>query len=875
MTGPSNPSAAPPRGHEPGSAPLAALQKQGASGPKFCRAYSAWVDALMVRLAKQAAGGDPPILAVGGYGRQELSPASDIDLLFLADDDRAAEGWVEPILHGLWNRGFQVGYATRGIAASVELAMEDLPTATSLLTVRAVVGDPHKPDELARVLWHRLTGPKRNAILEQLAADMSRRHARYGRTVYRLEPNIKHGPGGLRDLNVALWAAILRFRAESWADFLPLGVGSTTEARALEEARSFLLRIRNALHLIAPHSGDRLTFERQEAVAAALGFGTDRTAVERFLAAYYARASVVQERTRLIVERCLELSRPRPPATVQVVDEYFEIFNGQLTVGGSSRFVRDPRQAMRLFSLARERGVPIHGHAKERVMEVVPRLLGRGGHRWRRDPIVAQCFLDVITAPIDLQDALGDLHGTGLLGAMLPEFQAITHRTHHDLYHVYTVDIHTLNALRALKAAHRGEADETSHVSGPLADAMASIAQPLSLYLAVLLHDVGKATGPGHAAHGARLVPIVAARLGLASSVAIETEWLVRNHLMMAHVSQRRDLSDDRLMEQLAHKVGSLETLAKLLMLTWADALTTGPQAHTDWKAALLLELYLRMRECLERGAKSRPGPARKRIELRDQVQKWLEDQSDDPNNITPDELDRFFADLPPAYFHRIGPRGIARDTVLLRRARAGAAASIQVSARLPRGYAVLAVVAADRPGLLAILTGVIAAHRLDIVSADVYNTADGFALDVFRVREVTGGAPSDDTQAWTRFERDLQAVLEGETDVDQLLAPLTRVRTGPRSPRPAIHESATLDRGASDRYTVVEVQTRDRVGLLYAITRALAKLEISIVLARVTTEGDAAHDTFYLSDEHDQPLDDDRAKAVVPALLDAVRSPV
>ena len=826
------------------------------SGIEACHALSDARDARVVDLAaKHGAPPDLSILAVGGYGRRELAPRSDLDLLFLAADPDAVAPVVEAILHDLWDQRLQIGFATRNEADTVALAAEDLHTATGLLTARTLVGDDEARHALMARLFTVLGGSRTDAVLADLEAGISARHDRYGGSVYLLEPNLKQSPGGLRDLQVLLWAAILVHRVRGYGDLLARGVCSPRVAREVHRARDFLLRVRNVLHEVAPYGGDRLTFEHQEAVAATFGFGHDRHAVEQFMARYYEHASAVKRHAALVLRRAREIRRPRKPALSRKVDAHFRIFDGHLTFDDPTLFEKDPRQLMRLFAVAQAHGVPIYGHAKARVLEAVPTL----DDAWRADPVVVEAFKQVLSSPDDPHDALGDLHETGALGACVPEFGAVTHRTQHDLYHVYTVDIHTLHAVRKLKALHRGDLSDEQPL---LTAAMAQVGDPFALYLGLLMHDAGKALGRGHAVKGARLVPPVGQRLGLPRRQTRDAAWLVRDHLLMAHLSQRRDLSDDGLIRRFCRQVGSEENLARLFVLTWADASTTGPQAYTDWKASLLAELYARGSQRMRIGLDLYEDPKRRVRRLRRVVTDWLLRNGDPRVGDVNSSVDRFFGSLPTEYFARTRARDIARHLELLERLADEPPLVFDVVPRPRRAYAWVHVAATDRPGLLGSLCGVFSAHRLDVFSAEINVTDDGNALYVFRVREADA-APTDDAARWQPVRDDLHAVLAGEVEVDALIE-----RAHPTAGRfawpagPAVEANIRVDQTTHGPCTVIEVHGRDRPGLLFSIVRVLERAEVPIVLARITTEGDAAHDTFYLD-----KLSDERTSAVVAAL--------
>lgn len=857
---------------------LAALRGQGGDGPTVCAALTAATDVYvraLHRAARVDAGADPDsppgyaLLAIGGYGRGELAPYSDIDLLFLSLKREADGAVVESMLHALWDTRMQVGQGVRRVAECKSLAASDVHAATAHLTARTVDGDPEGVHRLRSAIWSGL-GPRRtHEVLDQLRTGMERRHERYGRSVYLLEPDLKNGPGGLRDLSTALWAAMIRHRIGGWADLLPRGISSPQEVKALARARAVLLNVRNTLHFVAGHAGDRMTFEYQEAIARRLGFGEATGDIERFMAAWYAEASTITSRARLILERAIDAGAPRRRSSVRAVAPGFARFNGQLTVEDAQTFEQAPTRIMELFALACRHGLPIYRHALERVIEAVHALAQdrEAAAAWRADRRVAAWLLEVLVAAEDPHDALGDLHETGVLGLALPEFGAVTHRTHHDLYHVYTVDIHTLHALRKLKALHRGDLADSEPL---LTEAMRRIDEPASLYVGLLMHDAGKALGRGHAIKGARLVPAVARRLGLSPAQARDAEWLVRDHLVMAHISQRRDLEDDALIRQVARQIGSRERLAKLFVLTWADALTTGPQAYTDWKAALLAELYGRADDRLRRGLDLYDDPKRRVQRMRRSLTLWLMEQERfDAIADVNGAVDRFFASLPTPYFRRTRLRTVALHFELLRTLKSSPPVALEVVERPSRGYGVVHVATRDRPGLLSLVTGVLAAHGLNILGAELHSTSDGIAIDLFRVQNSAGQVPSGDAERWDAVRTDLAAVLRGDQAVDVLLAPRTdrdrqRRGRGPENDRPT---RATIDQEASELHTIIDVETRDRPGLLHLIARTLAEHGVSVTLARVTTESDLAHDTFYVTDAEGRKLMDAEAGVVAAAL--------
>jgi len=785
-----------------------------------------------------------PLLALGGYGRQEMSPGSDLDLLFLSE--AAEPAGVEALIRALWDQRLQLGFATRGLSECLSLAQEDLHSATALLSARSILGPPEIAGELRVALMEALKGTPTQTHLKALAQGRAERHERYGGSVYLLEPNLKQSPGGLRDLHLIFWAAALSQGLERWEELSSRGLCSPQAQEELNQARERLLRLRIALHQAAPYGGDRLTFGHQEVVAERLGYGEGRGAVESFMAEYYRLASIIKRRSGLILERCL---RAQGFAPAQRCLSLSAPING--------------RRALALFLEAQRQSFGIEAQAKEAIMEAVPTW----GSAWRQDPEVLQDFFELLCAPEDPLDALGELHEVGILSALIPEFGSITHRSHHDLYHLYTVDVHSLRALRCLKAIERAEPP----INPLLQQAMSQVQGRKRLYLALLLHDIGKGLGRGHAIKGARLIPGIVRRLGLKREAGQQIAWLVRDHLLLIHCSQRMDLSDEGLLRQLARRVGDLEGLSMLYLLTWADASTTGPQALTDWKASLLAELYAQVARRLKRGLDLYEDPERMVERRRRALTRWLLRNRDPRLMDVGGELEEFFASLPTAYFRRTRARDLARHLEMLQELKHSPLALRQRS-RPRRGYTHLHVAAIERMGLLPAVAGVLTLHRLDIISADLHHSSDGRSLNLLRVRAEEGGAPA--AERWAPVERDLRLALSGALDLEEQYRALDRRRARRFSwpEGPAIETQISWDDQLSQETSLLILRAQDQPGLLYTVVQVIEAQGCRLHMARITTEGDAAHDRFYLSEWASvEPLSTERQASLKSALSKAL----
>jgi [protein-PII] uridylyltransferase len=820
----------------------------GAGGMAVCHAMSDALDRVVVDACGQLPEG-VAVVATGGWGRRETCPFSDIDILFLTEPGPGDQvrAFAERVLYPLWDTGLEVGHAVRGLAETVELADRDLATATALLDARHVVGDAALAARLVRDVEHVLTRRgDANAFVRKLVDEKQGRHARFGETLFLLEPNLKHGQGALRDLATGLWAARARFRVRDFAELVPLGQATARQVATLSDARELLLRVRAELHLRAGRRLDQLTFEMQEAIApgmfpeARIREGEIRPAVapavEELMRRYYLHAKGVVRETDRLLERAIV--PPHRPPRIAKLDASFVAFNGQVSVADAQIFRDRPAEMLRLFRVALEHDLPVYGHTKEIIAERV----AVDGSRLPDDPDAQRWLREALVDPRDRHQPalLEEMHELGLLTAVMPEFAPCTGRVQHDLYHVYTVDQHQLYAVALQKRIARGELADSAPV---VTAALAEIRDPRAVALATLLHDVGKPLGKGHSEKGARLAGPIARRLGYGAEEVARVEFLVRHHLIMSHLSQRRDLDDVRMIEKFVRLVKDDTVLRELYVLTWCDTAMTAPGNLTEWKAALLTELYQRTRAFLHRGpdlaSAERSSLVKRR---RRRVAELLPD-------VPGDEVEAFLSVLPDRYMTALLPRAIAQH-VRLARELGDRPAAVSVRSRRAKGYTELLVVAPDAPGLLARIAGVLLANRIDILGAQIHSSspAGGLALDVFQVRDRIGQPIPAKDPRWARVEADVQAVLAGKGTVEELIAG-RREKTGLKGRvTPEVPTEVEIDNEISDDYTVIDVFTEDRLGVLYAITHTLTELGLDISLSKVATEATRVADIFYVT---------------------------
>jgi [protein-PII] uridylyltransferase len=858
------------------------------------------------------------LVATGGWARLEMAPYSDIDLIVLhrgAPDD--ARRVIDRLLYPLWDAKVTVGHAVREPRAAARLARGDLATATALLDVRHLAGERALTDELVAATRSVLApGGNPNAFIASLADEKARRHDRFGDSLYLLEPNLKQGIGGLRDLTTALWAAHARWvpprpgqpaplPAQLIDTLVTMGHLTRRQATVLADARDFLLRVRALVQLVSQRRTDQLTFEIQEAIAPALyrrddlrgaidAPGTSEAssdssdgkgpgpevrpavapAVEALMRDFYVHARGVVQ----VADRLLDSARvpARRKPRVAPVDATFITFNGELAVKDPRVFAQRPSEMVRLFRVAVAEGLEVYGHTRELIAE---QIAAGGEAALLHDPVAHKLFVEALIDPRDKRQpsALEIMHQLGILNAVMPEWAPCTCRVQHDLYHVYTVDQHQLYAVAMLKRIARGELRERHPAACAL---IGEVTRPAPLYLGTLLHDVGKPLGKGHAEKGAVIAGTIGRRLGMPAEDVELAEFLVRQHLTMSHLSQRRDLADPQVIARFAERVGDEERLIQLYLLTLCDTAMTAPNNLSAWKDELLRDLMLRARADLRgrRGDASgaRDDPAAAAAAKVHGLLAGGEAPAMDAAAAT-----ALLAGVDRRLFTQLTARQAARLVTL---AHETAAAPVPVGVTTSyfpmKGHSEVGVVAPDEPGVLAAIAGVLVANRIDVLGAVVGRAVVGgrpLALDVFFVRDLVGAAIPEDDARWDRVGDDLRALLgAGRPDPEQVKALIAKRRPPSGLPprvTPAVPTEIRVPPDDAADATIVEVFTRDRVGVLHAITQALADLGLDIALSKVSTEGEKVADVFYVTRGGAKERDPVALEAIVEALRTALAS--
>ncbi|OFV87799.1 MAG: [protein-PII] uridylyltransferase, partial [Acidobacteria bacterium RBG_16_68_9] len=782
------------------------------------------------------------LVAQGGYGRGELNPCSDIDLLFLYPHrrDRYVDTVTEKLLYALWDTGVTLGHAVRNVRDCVRLAAHDFKVKTALLDARYVAGDAGLYTEFAAAMETEVLKRQATRFFRDKLAENEERHRRYGDSVYLVEPHLKEGEGGLRDLHTAMWLAKVKFKTNSVAELVQKGIVTEGERREIEAARDFLWRVRNGLHFLSGQHMDQLTFEYQERIAADFGYRDDATAkgVERFMRDYYLHAATVNRFSEEIIARCVER-----PTSYRFIGRFVgrEIRPGvrvaaeQVAVGDPAAFRADPSLLVRVLADAQRHGLPI-GNATRRLIRENAALLA--DDRVRCTPPVVAAFFDVLGWKTGVYDALNEMHKLGVLGALLPEFGNLLCMAQYDRTHLYTVDEHSLRGVRILEGLRAGAYKQESPL---LTEVMRDEDRVEILYLAMLFHDSGKGQGGDHSNRGAEHVCRVAQRLGLHADEATQLEFLVRQHLTMSHLATRRDLHDEKLILDFAKMVGSLPTLRKLYLLTFADMRATNPKLWNSWHDMLLGELYVRTLAVFELGEFAAPDEGLRARRIRQRV-------ADAIGHLAGPPLAAFLADMPDRYFLSVPESDIPRHVTLVRRY-AEEPVVTHVMHFPEREFSEFTVVTRDQPGLFAKLTGVLTAHGMNIVGAHITTSDRGMALDVFRVSHLGRAVIARSDDRWEQIQVTAGRVVGGGLDVEELVAKARRPSSLPEKVVPRVGTRVEVDNDVSEHFTVLDVYTQDRVGVLFAITNTLYHLDLSIHLAKITTNVDQVLDVFYVTD--------------------------
>jgi len=799
------------------------------------------------------------LMAVGGYGRGEMALHSDVDIAFVTPWKTTpwAEQVVEAMLYFLWDLGLKVGHSTRSLGETMAEAASDHTVRTALLEARYLWGDEALYDEAEIRFRKEVVEGKASAFVVEKLDERNARHRRMGDSRYVVEPNVKEGKGGLRDLHTLFWIGKYVYRVGSVSELVDVGLLTPAELRQFQRAERFLWAVRCHLHIVAGRPEERLTFDYQREIAARMNYADrpGKSPVERFMRHYFLHAKTVGDLTGVFLSHLddkfakkgsrfgLPTIRRRPRKL-----EGFVLDRGRLALPSEEFFREEPLRLLLLFALADRYELEIHPLA----MRAATRDAKLVDADLRADPRANALFLDVLASPRDPETVLRWMNEAGIFGRFVPEFGRVVAQMQFDMYHHYTVDEHTIRAIGLLARIEKGELKEDHPLSTRI---FGNIASRRVLYCAVLMHDIAKGRGGDHSLLGEEVARSLCPRLGLTPAETDTVAWLVRWHLLMSATAFKRDLSDPKTIGDFAGNVASLERLRLLLLLTVVDIRAVGPGVWNSWKRQLLRDLFDSAEEVLRLGHKQKG-----REDRIAGVQEALLGRL----NWDESRFARFTWRLPESYWLAEPPEVIERNARLMDQAdRAPSARPIETSVQVERGATLVSAYARDQPGLFWRLAGAISLAGGNIIDARIHTTDDGMAIDNFLVQD-GAGRPYADRHQLARLEEAVLAAAAGEEPamarLEAKALPLTR------SEAFSIHPAVFIDNNASSRYTVVEVNARDRAALLSGLARALFQSRVAVHSAHIATYGERAVDVFYLTDHSGE-------KIVATARLKALRN--
>jgi [protein-PII] uridylyltransferase len=857
---------------------LQMLHRAGSNGLEVCNGRATMLDVLLRYILEPAQAkvlaqfGKVPkfsLVAIGGYGRAQLNPFSDIDIMFLHEVDMVTAGkanaalaaLTDALLYTLWDVGLKVGHSGRTVEDCVKVANKDMQSKTSLIEARLVTGDRPMFDRMQSVVVAKCVRGYEDVYIKARIEDQATRRTKYGNSPFMQEPNIKNGSGGLRDYQNLLWMSFFKYRTRSLEELGAKEMITASERKQLETAYDFLLWVRNELHYTAKRAVDILSKNLQPTVATNLGY-TDRSPskrLEKFMRDVFTHMRNIYLITRTLEDRLALLpSSKRIPSfadmfragkrrvTQQIIDG-FVIVDGQISETTRS-FKEQPRRLMRVFLYLQQRGLKLHPDLAQSIRNQLS-LINR---EFLADEHVHQTFLEILNQRGNVSPVLRAMHEVGLLGKYIPEFGKLTCLVQHEFYHQYTADEHTLMCIAKLDEAWEAKQAALNHYT----QLFQQIERPFLLYLALLLHDAGKAIPSGnHSDIGSKLALAVGERLGLDGATVHSLRLLVENHLVMSQVSQRRDLEDPQVIRTFAAQMQTRENIMMLTLLTYADSRGTSDQLWNSFKDSLLWTLFSKTMDMLSGGKDFTAAQAKQIQLLKEEVRGAL------PSTFSSDEINAHFENLPPRYFEIHSARQIVTDLTLAHRfmhlqlaEEEKALEPILLWHNEPdRGYTSVHICTWDRAGLFSKIAGSLAAAGLNILSAQIFTRTDGIILDTFFVNDAKGAALAKKEEKEAFEKKLIEALSLGQVDFPALIARQKVNRIYQSVEGETMPTVIGFDNETSAHATILDVETEDRVGLLYYISRTLADLGLDISLAKILTEKGAAVDTFYITtwDKH------------------------
>jgi [protein-PII] uridylyltransferase len=836
---------------------LRTLRKEDAR--RLVYAQSNYIDkiiSIFYHLAKSLSGAETEeneiniaVVSVGGYGRRELCPYSDIDLLFLYRDkiDKYVEILVNEILYFLWDLGFQVGHSCRSTKESLQLARSDLTVCTSLIESRYIAGNKTIHDLFFNALLAQVRKQGDGFVLEKIR-EQTERHAQYDYAVNLLEPNIKESPGGLRDYNLCLWAATVQYGLNTYDNLPDIKILSNNELKIFMGAVEFLLKVRNQLHFSCSRRSDILAMDYQDPVARELGYKKRgrKSASQQLMQDYYIHANRIRYLSQIFLQHCLKKgNKKKRPSTGKIdIEEGFCALDGELVLLDEKKnpFKAKPLLMMVVFQWCGRYNLVMSNDLK-RLIQKNKKLIDED---FQTSGEIRDIFLSILKFRNSAQ-ILRQMHEINFLGRYIPEFEPLTCLAQRDLYHQFTVDEHTLKAIHYLE-----ELPSDPNLS-ELADLYNNdLKKPEIVKLALLFHDLGKGKEAGHITGSIEETNRFLNRMQFDSDTQKNIVFLVGKHLEMNYLAQHHDLDDTHTIRSFADQVGSVENLKMLYLISYADIRSVGHDVWNDWKEHLLSDLYNRTARFLEKKITGN---------LKQKVLDSL------PPEIDPKDAEIYFDSLPDRHQEFFSPEKTIRHLKLMTEKKKN---SIQISYDQYVNFTELMVCTDNCRGVLAQITGVLASQNINILGAHVNTLKNGIAIDTLQITDIDY-KPIIDPNIVKRLKKKLVLVLEGKQDLDSLKPSRKRFLVLKKEAALPVPTQISLDNAFSPHYSVIQLTCRDRLGLLYDITRSLSGMGIDISMAKITTEAHRAIDTFYATEKDNKKITDSRRQEAIKKKLNDI----
>lgn len=782
------------------------------------------------------------LAAFGGYGREEMAPYSDVDLLFILPYKKTAwsEQVVEYMLYMLWDMGLDVGHAVRTVDECIRLCKTDLTIKTSLLEMRYIWGERALFEELISKYDKKIVKGHAPEFTEEKLQERDKRHKRLGDTRYVVEPNLKEGKGGLRDLHTLYWIAKFIYKVHNVSEIVKKGVFSDEEYREFQKAEDFLWAVRFHLHYFAGRPQEIITFDVQKSLSEKLSYA-DRpnvSGVERFMKHFFLTAKNVGDLTRIFCAYLEEKHKRKAPLRFSSFSfrsktaDGFPIEGSRLSIKNAKELIKDPVKMVEIFHVAQKYGLDIHPRALRMIWQNLKLIKGRTRNNERANAI----FLDILTFKDGPGFALRLMNEVGVLGRFVPDFGRVVAQMQYDMYHVYTVDEHTIRAIELLSEVERGTLAEEH----PLANEIVhKVISRRVLYLSVFFHDIAKGRKGDHSILGEEVAHKLCPRMGLSAAETETVAWLVRWHLLMTLSAFKRDLSDPKTISDFADQVQSPERLRLLLVLTVVDIRAVGPKVWNGWKGQLLRELYSRSEEYLLGG--------QVKYETNHHVDRVIEDLRNALEEWPDDKFDAYSSRFYSTYWQAVATEDLVRNALMIDMAdKFDDKFTVNIHIDDFQNISELSIYTEDYPGLFASLTGAIALSGASIQDARIFTTKDGMALDTFKIQNAEGLVFKDKAKL-EKLENNIKDTLAGKLKPREVFD-RRRVKKR-RTDIFKVEPRVLVDNTASNSRTVIEINGWDRIGYLFDLSQVLVDLKISISSAHIATFGERAITVFFVRD--------------------------